>query len=122
MSTRSSSKPAKAEAPFAAWQGGAMDAMARAGQAYVEGVVELNQELAGFVQARWKRDLELGESLARCRDLSDFTDVQRAWLEEATEQYAAETRKLVELGTKLASMSWDPVQKAMSDPSRSTGS
>ena len=121
MSARSQSKPAKTEAPFAAWQGGAMDAMVQAGQAYVEGVVELNQELAGFVQTRWKRDLELGESLARCRDLSDFTNVQRAWLEETTEQYAAETQKLVELGTKLASMSRDRVQSAMGEPSQSKG-
>ena len=122
MSTRSSSKGVNAEWPLAAWQGGSMSAMAEIGQAYMEGIVELNREFAEFVQIRWQRDLELGESLARCRDLSDFTDIQRAWLTDTTEQYASETQKLVALGTKLASKSWGPVQQAVTEQaSRRTG-
>ena len=121
MSTRSSSKEAKAETPLAAWQGDSLGAFAQAGQAYMEGVMELNREFARFVQSRLQRDLELGRSLAGCRALSEFTDIQQRWLKETTEQYAAETQKLVELGAQLASKSWGSVRPAEAESSAPKG-
>ena len=98
MTTRSSTKEAKGAArpaeeqlaTLAAVQGGALSAMTQAGQAYVEGIVELNRELAHFVQARWQRDLELGQSLAKCRDWNEAAELQQDWVQTATQEYFAE--------------------------------
>ena len=97
---------------LASWQGSALGAVTHAGQAYVNGLAAINREMASFLQARLRRDIELGESLARCRTLADATEVQNDWLKRTTEDYASETQKLVELGSGLMRESWMPLEQS----------
>ena len=97
---------------LASWQGSALGAVTHAGQAYVNGLAALNQEMASFLQARLRRDIELGEALARCRTLADATDVQNEWLKRTTEDYASESQKLMELGSGLMRESWMPLEES----------
>ena len=94
------------------WQGSAPGAVTHAGQAYVNGLAAINQEMASFLQARLRRDIELGESLSRCRTLADASDVQSDWLKRTSEDYASETRRLVEIGTGLLRESWMPLEQS----------
>ncbi len=113
--TRSSASagPAANEqlATMTAWQGDALNAATRAGQAYAQGLVALNQELMAFMQSRWRHDVELGESLMHCRDWQAAADLQRDWLAEASREYADEGRKLFELGSTLMRDCWGPMEK-----------
>lgn len=97
---------------LASWQDSALGAVSNAGQAYMNGLAAINQEMASFLQARLRHDIELGESLARCRTLADATKVQSDWLKRTTEEYAAETQKLVELGSGLMRESWMPLEQS----------
>jgi hypothetical protein len=100
----------------AAWPGAALDGVNNAGQEYVKSVAEVNQEIANFVQNRLRHDIALGESLSRCRTLADATKAQGDWLKQATDDYAAETQKLFELGSRLMRGSWMPLQESGAKP------
>jgi|GEM_PF-2966350 len=100
----------------AAWPGAALDGVNNASQEYVKSVAEVNQEIANFVQSRLRHDIALGESLARCRTLADATKAQGDWLKQATDDYAAETQKLFELGSRLMGGSWMPLQEFGAKP------
>lgn len=94
------------------WQSNALDLMSRAGQAYTSGVAAIGEEMASFMQTRLQQNIALGESLTRCHTLTDMANVQRDWMKETTEEYAAEARKLIELSSNLMRESWQPVEQA----------
>ena len=98
-------------AGLSAWQNDALDVVTRAGQAYSSGVAAIGEEVATFVQTRLQHNLALGEALARCHTLTDVTNVQRDWMKEAAQEYADETRKLMELGSNLMRESWNPLER-----------
>lgn len=100
-STASAHEALESLSNLANLQGPTLDAFTQAGQAYFNGLAAINQEMASFMQTRLRHDMELGESLARCRSLADATKVQSEWLKQATDDYAAETRKLVEMSSGL---------------------
>jgi hypothetical protein len=109
----------KAEQPLSElhdWQGATMDDVSKASQAYMNGVAAVNQEIANFLQTRLRHDIELGESLARCRTLTEATRAQGDWLKQATDDYTAETQKLFELGSTLMSGAWTPMDKSKAAP------
>ena len=100
---------------FPAWQSNALDIMTRAGQAYAEGVAAIGEEMASFMQTRLQHNMALGDSLTRCHTWTDVAEVQRDWLKEATEEYAAESQKLMEMGSKLMRESWAPVEQVATE-------
>lgn len=107
------------------WPAATLDDVANAGQAYINGIAAVNQEIAGFLQARLQHDIALGESLARCRTLADATRVQNDWLKQAHDDYTAESHKLFELGSSLMRASLAPeaaTHSAKTDTSESAGS
>ncbi|MEM7221806.1 MAG: phasin family protein [Pseudomonadota bacterium] len=94
---------------LAAINGAAMGAFAEACQAYVKGVALINGELADFMNTRLRHDAELGEALAACKDWNEVVTLQQDWYQETASEYQAETSKLMEMATKMASESWTPV-------------
>ena len=107
---------------MAAMNGAAMGAFTEACQAYVQGVALLNGELAEFMNTRLRRDAELGEALAGCKDLNDVVDLQQGWYQAAAAEYQAETGRLMEMATKVATESWAPVYQRANTTLQSTGS
>lgn len=89
--------------------GAAFEIFSQACRAYTTGVAQLNGELMNFVDSRLSRDAKLGNALSKCHDWSDAVDLQQDWARQATQDYLAETSKLMELGSMVARDSWQPV-------------
>lgn len=76
--------------------------------AMVEGIAEVQGELAAFVGKRMKHDLEVSSELLRCRDLADLRELQCRYLRATMDQYAGETSRLMRLGADIAARSLEP--------------
>ncbi len=102
-----------------AMNGVAGEVMAEAVKAYVEGVSAWNNELMKFMKLRMDHDMELSESLAKCRSFEEAARLQQAWMQQTTEEYIAEASKLMELASKTATENWAPIyeraNKAMTE-------
>jgi hypothetical protein len=94
-----------------AFNGTAMEIFSQACQAYASGVATLNGELMGFVNSRLNRDVELGRALSQCSNWSDAVNLQQAWAQQANQEYLAESSRLMELSSKVAKESWEPVHE-----------
>jgi len=86
-----------------------MDAFTKASQAYVSGMAAVNGEVFRFVTRRLRHDVEVGQSLAGCDDLSKAASLQQDWARKAMDDYMAETGKLMELASKATMESWKPL-------------
>ncbi len=92
-----------------AFNGTAMEIFSQACQAYASGVATLNGELMGFVNSRLNRDVELGRALSQCSNWSDAVNLQQDWAQQANQEYLAKASRLMELSSKVAKESWEPV-------------
>jgi len=92
-----------------AFNGTAMEIFSQACQAYASGVATLNGELMGFVNNRLNRDVELGRTLSQCSNWSDAVNLQQDWTQQANQEYLAEASRLMDLSSKVAKESWEPV-------------
>jgi len=92
-----------------AFNGTAMEIFSQACQAYASGVATLNGELMGFVNSRLNRDVELGRALSQCSNWSDAVNLQQDWAQQANQEYLAEASRLMDLSSKVAKESWEPV-------------
>lgn len=61
----------------------------------------LGTEAIGFVSERIRKDLAAGQAALGCRDFKALADVQRGWLQEAVDDYAEQTRKVLKLTTDV---------------------
>jgi hypothetical protein len=62
---------------------------------------EMGSELAQFVAARIKEDMNLQHQLLHCRDLSKLHQVQVDFVQSAIDQYVAETGKMTRLSREM---------------------
>src|SRR5262245_5827588 len=106
-SPQSSSRLASSEARenYMSWVGtntALVDAFTQASQSYMSRFSEFNEEILGFAAGRLQRASEVGESLMKCKDLTDAIRIQQDWLRQTSEQYIQEAGKLFEMATKAA--------------------
>lgn len=80
------------------------------GSAYLRGVVTLNQEVNEFINKRLEHDAELTRALGKCKDWTEAAELQQNWFREASEEYAANAKKLMEMTTQLMNETWAPLQ------------
>jgi len=97
---------------FAAGNGAFVEAVTQASQNYMQRVAALNEEILGFAAQRMQKNSEAGESLMKCKDLSDALRIQQEWLRTMTEQYMQEASRIVEMTTKAAMAGFSPVAEA----------
>lgn len=82
-------------------------------------VAAVNGELVGFVADRWRRDVDLGQSMACCENWNAAVALQQDWAKHTVQDYLAEASKLMQIAstTYLASHSTGPGEKQReSDP------
>jgi phasin family protein len=90
--------------------GANVTAFIEAGEALLKGMIAINQEVMNFTNQRMRADVEVGQSMARCTDPVAAFDLQCEFARSATEQYLAETTKLMQLATKMTMASLTPLQ------------
>lgn len=90
--------------------GGALtEAMMKSTSACLDGVTRLNGEIFGFVNDRLRRDVDFGQSLARCGDWTEAASLQQDWARRTMQDYFVESTKLVQMASKATLESMDPV-------------
>lgn len=75
-----------------------LDRMGIAGQAMLDGLSESQREIAEFVAARVRQDIETQQALMACRTIDDLRGVQATFLRNAVDQYCSEMTRLIDLG------------------------
>lgn len=71
------------------------------GTAWLESVTEMNRELADFLARRIQQDVRTQHEILNCGDPSKLQDIQLRFVQQAIEDYSAETGTLTELGKAL---------------------
>jgi len=94
---------------LASFNSAATNAAMQAGRACVDMVTALNGEMLGFVNQRWRDDMDFGRCLARCSNLTDAASLQQDWTRRAMAEYTAEVTKLTRLASGLVMEGLDPV-------------
>lgn len=79
----------------------AVETVEHAGAALFEGVGKVQKEVAQFVSTRIREDLETQQQFLGCRSLDDLREVQVRFVKTAMDQYAAETARLMKLGSEI---------------------
>jgi hypothetical protein len=54
-----------------------------------------------FVSTRIRQDMETQQELLRCRNFDELREVQTRFLKTAMDQYAAESTRLMQLGSEV---------------------
>jgi hypothetical protein len=90
--------------------GGAFaDAVMKSSQACLDGMSRVGGEVAGFVNDRLQRDVDFGQSLARCGTWAEAASLQQDWARRAVQDYFSESGKLLQLMSKATLESMDTV-------------
>jgi hypothetical protein len=82
-------------------QAGAVHAVESTGHAVLEGMARVQKEVVDFVSTRIRQDMETQKELLRCRNFDELREVQTRFLKTAMDQYAAESKRLMQLGSEV---------------------
>ena len=71
------------------------------GPAWLGNLAHLGFEITSFVADRIQKDIKTQHALMHCKTLAEVQHVQARFLQEAFDQYHAETGRLVEMANKM---------------------
>lgn len=77
-----------------------LQANAKAAEIWLESWSKLADESAGFMDRRWKRDVELLEKVWACRSPQELLRVQSEFFQKALVDYMKEAGKLADMETE----------------------
>jgi phage gp36-like protein len=92
------------ETPFSATtqlQDAGFGNMMGMGTAWVEALSDMSAEVVSFMADRIKEDVKTQHKILHCKNAADLQHIQSQFMQNAMDQYNAETGKLVEMGTKV---------------------
>lgn len=90
--------------------GTTMQALMRASDAMLRGVMALSQEMTDFTNARLRQTVERSETLLRCSDPAEAFGVQCDFAHKTTQQYLDEANRLMALATAVTDKCWEPLE------------
>jgi hypothetical protein len=90
----------------------ALDMFTRGYQSWSEGAAVVNREVMSFVGGRLRDDAAFAEKFAKCENWSQASKLQQEWIMHATEAYAAESGRLVEVATKVTTEGLTPLRQS----------
>lgn len=64
---------------------------------------ELGAELSHFMADRIREDVRTQHAMLHCKDPAEVQEIQKAFIDQAIEDYIAETGRLVEIGNRWLS-------------------
>lgn len=88
-----------------------IDAFVQASQAYMSRLSALSEELMGFAAGRIQKNSAMGESLMKCRDITDALRIQQDWMRATTEHYVQEAGRLFEITSHAALAGLKPLSE-----------
>jgi hypothetical protein len=72
---------------------------------------ELGSEVAHFVSARLRANLDTMQAIAQCCNLPEVMNAQQRWVRGTFDDYATETSRLTELNGRIIALLWMPSDK-----------
>jgi hypothetical protein len=88
-----------------------MQALMRASDAMLKGMMAMSQEMTDFTNARLRQTVERSETLLRCSDPAEAFGVQCDFAQKATQQYLDEANRLMALATTVTGKCWEPLEE-----------
>lgn len=85
----------------AALQAFGLNTMTGMGVAWAEALSDMGSEVLSFVADRIKEDVKTQHKMLHCKDLGELQHIQAEFVQNAIEQYQAETGKLVEMSRHM---------------------
>ena len=82
-------------------QTASLNSMAWLGTAWMSNAGDVGTELMQFLAKRIKEDVRTQHEMLHCKDLTKLQDIQMRFVQTAMEQYAAETEKLLQMGSDM---------------------
>jgi len=71
------------------------------GTAVLESMSAMGSEVTQFIAHRIKEDVRTQHQILHCKDVSELRQIQTDFVQNAIEQYTAETGKLVQMNSEL---------------------
>ncbi len=97
-----------------AWAGAgstAMNALLKANDVMVQGMMAWSREMADFTHARLQEGAERSAALMQCTDPNAALALHREFAAKATGQYLEEAGKLTTMAMQVASQCWSPIEE-----------
>lgn len=82
----------------------------KSGQAMLAGMSSLGSEMVAFGSARLKENIEAAGTLGHCRTPEELFRLQCDYAHRATQQYADEVSRIVQLASRLTQETWLPIE------------
>ena len=95
--------------------GSTMQALMRASDAMLKGVMALSQEMTEFTNARLRQNVERSETLLRCSDPAEAFGLQCEFAHKATQHYLDEANRLMSLASEVSGKCWEPLEACTRD-------
>jgi phasin family protein len=87
-----------------------VEAFARATEAMIKGMANVNAEMARFAEDRIRANFERMQSLLKTSDPADVVELQVNFARLAAEQYFTEATRLLNLAAQVTEESWAPIK------------
>ncbi|WP_299614294.1 phasin family protein [uncultured Tateyamaria sp.] len=100
---------------MANWQAASLGALNWFGAPTIERMSDMGAEWMTFVAERVREDVALQHSLLHAKTPADVQHVQMTFLQNALDQYSAETGKMIELSSRLFETSEDDSDDDLAD-------
>lgn len=97
-----------------AWAGAgstAMNALLKANDVMMQGMMAWSREMADFTHARLQEGAERSAALMQCTDPNAALALHRDFAAKATGQYLEEAGKLTTMAMQMASQCWTPIEE-----------
>lgn len=91
--------------------GTTVQALMRASDAMLSGMMALGQEMTAFANARLRENVERSESLLHCTDPAEAFGLHCSFAQKATQHYLEEANRIVSLATEMNGKCWEPIQE-----------
>lgn len=105
----------KAADPFGIWAADPFQALNWLSPVFVHHMRDMGAEWLGFVAARLQEDVALQHALLHAKSPAEAQQIQLAFLDRAVEQYTAETGRMLNLSTRMLSVSAEAQDTAADD-------
>ena len=94
--------------PILRFQQAGLGTLIGANAAWFESLGDMGAEVARFFAERIKQDVQTQHEILRCRNLAEIQHVQSTFMQNAIDQYQAETGRLVQMGLAVLTTSSKP--------------
>jgi hypothetical protein len=91
------------------------------GTSYTRGLMKMTEEMRSFMADRMDHNRTTFEALVRAKSMEEFVSIQRDWLRAASDEYASEVQRLIDINAEIIGETVSPAAE-VSEPNLSSRS